>query len=230
MQKKENIVNLLTISYFVIAFFEVVAEYFVSSPIIFILKPIIPLILIVIYYIKSDKKNMVFIVALFLSLITNILFIPNSADYLFYGVLVFTFHRILILYLIISIQKIKDLIPLLIATAPFLLIFFYLFLETVDIPENSIYIIIFQNLLISSFAGISLSSYVMNDNKQNSILLISALLFVMLQFVVFVEKYYLVNEYEELFRPLAMTLNAFAFFSFYKYIITAEKSNNNGFT
>ena len=230
MQKKENIVNLLTISYFVIAFFEVVAEYFVSSPIIFILKPIIPLILIVIYYIKSDKKNIVFIVALFLSSITNILFIPNSADYLFYGVLVFTFHRILILYLIISIQKIKDLIPLLIATAPFLLIFFYLFLETVDIPENTIYIIIFQNLLISSFAGISLSSYVMNDNKQNSILLISALLFVMLQFVVFVEKYYLVNEYEELFRPLAMTLNAFAFFSFYKYIITAEKSNNNGFT
>ena len=67
----------------------------------------------------------------------------------------------------------------------------------------------------------------MNDNKQNSILLISALLFVMLQFVVFVEKYYLINEYEELFRPLAMTLNALAFFSFYNYIITAEKLNNN---
>jgi hypothetical protein len=67
----------------------------------------------------------------------------------------------------------------------------------------------------------------MNDNKQNSVLLISALLFVMLQFVVFVEKYFLVNEFEELFRPLAMTFNALAFFSFYKYVITAEKSNNN---
>jgi hypothetical protein len=52
----------------------------------------------------------------------------------------------------------------------------------------------------------------------------------MLQFVIFVEKYFLVNEFEELFRPLAMTLNALAFFSLYKYIVTAEKSNNNGFS
>jgi hypothetical protein len=68
--------------------------------------------------------------------------------------------------------------------------------------------------LISLFAGLSLSSYVMNDNKQNSILLISALLFVMLQLVVFVEKFYLENEYSQILRPMAMTLNAFAFYAF----------------
>ena len=227
MQKKENIIKSLTVGYFVIAFFEVIAEYFVNRPIICALKPVIPLVLIIIYYIESDKKNMLFIVALLLSLITNILFIPNTPSYLFYGVLVFTIHRIIVIYLIFHFQKVNDFIPLIIATTPFLLIFFYLFLETPEIPQNSIYIIIFQNLLISLFAGIALSSYFMNDNKQNSILLISALLFVMLQFVVFVEKYFLVNEFEEMFSPLAMTFNALAFFSFYKYVITAEKSNSN---
>ena len=227
MQKKENIIKSLTVGYFVMAFFEVIAEYFVNRPIICALKPVIPLVLIVIYYIESDKKNMLFIVALLLSLITNILFIPNTPSYLFYGVLVFTIHRIIVIYLIFHFQKVNDFIPLIIATTPFLLIFFYLFLETPEIPQNSIYIIIFQNLLISLFAGIALSSYFMNDNKQNSILLISALLFVMLQFVVFVEKYFLVNEFEEMFSPLAMTFNALAFFSFYKYVITAEKSNSN---
>ena len=227
MQKKENIIKSLTVGYFVIAFFEVIAEYMVNRPIICALKPVIPLVLIVIYYIESDKRNMLFIMAILLSLITNILFIPNTPSYLFYGVLVFTIHRVIVIYLIFHFQKVNDFIPLIIATAPFLLIFFYLFLETVEIPHNSIYIIIFQNLLISLFAGIALSSYFMNDNKQNSILLISALLFVMLQFVVFVEKYFLVNEFEEMFRPLAMTLNALAFFSFYKYVITAEKLNNN---
>ena len=227
MQKKENIIKSLTVGYFVIAFFEVIAEYMVNRPIICALKPVIPLVLIVIYYIESDKRNMLFIMAILLSLITNILFIPNTPSYLFYGVLVFTIHRVIVIYLIFHFQKVTDFIPLIIATAPFLLIFFYLFLETVEIPHNSIYIIIFQNLLISLFAGIALSSYFMNDNKQNSILLISALLFVMLQFVVFVEKYFLVNEFEEMFRTLAMTLNALAFFSFYKYVITAEKLNNN---
>jgi hypothetical protein len=226
MQKKENIIKSLTVGYFLIAFFEVIAEYFVNRPLICTLKPIIPLVLIVIYCVESDKKNMLFIVAMLLSLITNILFIPNTPNCLFYGVLVFTVHRLIVIYLIFRFQKVNDFIPLIIATMPFLLIFFYLFMETIEIPQNSIYIIIIQNLLISLFAGTALSSYFMNDNKQNSVLLISALLFVMLQFVVFVEKYFLVNEFEELFRPLAMTFNALAFFSFYKYIVIAEKSNN----
>lgn len=223
MFKNDNIIRFLTIVFFVIAFFEVIAEYYVNRPIICILKPLLPLVLIVIYSIESDKKNLLFIAALLFSLITNILFVPNTPNYLFYGVIVFTIHRIIVIYLIFSFQKVKDFIPLILATAPFLLIFFYLFIETVEIPQNSISIIIFQNLLISLFAGLALSSYFMNDNKQNSVLLISALLFVMLQFVVFVEKYFLVNEFEELFRPLAMTFNALAFFSFYKYVIIAEK-------
>jgi hypothetical protein len=129
--------------------------------------------------------------------------------------------------LILQLQKLKDYIPAVIATLPFLLIFFYLFLETNEIPANSYYLLIFQNILISVFAGIALSSYVMNDNKQNSVLLIAVLLFVMLQFTVFIEKYFLINEYKKLFRPLAMTFNTLAFFSFYKYVIITETSNRN---
>lgn len=227
MQNKKNILQTLTICYFVIAFFEVVAEYIAEKDIICSLKPLMPLILIIIYYVDSERRNLIFVVALLLSSLTNLLFIPNTPTCLFYGVLVFTLHRIISIYLIFSLQKVIDYIPVIIATSPFLLIFFYLFSETLEIPPNSYYIIILQNILISIFAGIALSSYVMNDNKQNSILLISALLFVMLQFVIFVEKYFLTNEFEEFFRPMAMTLNALAFFSFYKYVVTAEKSNNN---
>jgi hypothetical protein len=99
-----------------------------------------------------------------------------------------------------------------------------LYFETPTFPENNSIILIVQNVLISIFAGISLSGYVMNDNKQNSILLISALLFVLLQFSVFIEKFYLENEYSQVLRPLSMSLNAMAFFSFYRYVIEAEKA------
>jgi hypothetical protein len=227
MQSRTNIVNTLTVCYFLIAFFEVIAEYVIAKPLIFALKPLITLTLIVIYCLKSKKVNKLFITVLGLSLLTNILFIPNTPQFLFYALIVFSIHRILAIYLIFSLQKIKDFVPLVIATAPFLLIFFYLFMETPDIPNESYYLLVIQNILISLFAGVSLSSYVMNDNKQNSILLISALLFVMLQFAVFIEKYFLTNEFQELFRPLAMTLNALAFFTFYKYVINAEKSAHN---
>lgn len=227
MVRNDNILKSLTFGYFIIAFFEVISEYFAYTPFICSLKPLIPLLLVVIYLISSTKKNPIFVIVLLLSMVVNILFIPNTPMCLYYALIIFTLHRILIIYLVFSLQKVKDYIPMIIATLPFLLIFFYLFIETNDIPENSFYLLMLQNILISVLAGIALSSYVMNDNKQNSVLLISVLLFVMLQFSVFIEKYFLVNEFQMLLRPLAMTFNALAFFSFYKYVMIAEKSNNN---
>ncbi|NNT72955.1 hypothetical protein HKT18_12065 [Flavobacterium sp. IMCC34852] len=227
MFKKDSIVKALTFCFFIVAFFEIVSEYLAYTPFICSLKPLIPLLLVVIYLTSSTQKNPVFVIVLLLSMVVNILFIPNTPACLYYALIIFTIHRIVIIYLIFSLQKVKDFIPIVIATVPFLLIFFYLFIETNEIPSNSFYLLILQNILISLFAGIALSSYVMNDNKQNSVLLISVLLFVMLQFTVFIEKYFLVNEFQMLFRPLAMTFNTLAFFSFYKYVIIAEKSNHN---
>ncbi|MFN3968135.1 hypothetical protein [Flavobacterium sp.] len=227
MVTKANILKSLTLGYFIIAFFEIVSEYLAYTPFICSLKPLIPLLLTGIYLINSEKKNPTFVIVLLLSMVVNILFIPNTPICLYYALIIFTIHRIVVIYLIFKLQKVKDFIPVIIATTPFLLIFFYLFIETNEIPANSFYLLILQNILISLFAGIALSSYVMNDNKQNSVLLISVLLFVMLQFTVFIEKYFLVNEFQKLFRPLAMTFNTLAFFSLYKYVIIAEKSNNN---
>jgi hypothetical protein len=227
MLKKDNILKSLTLGYFIIAFFEIISEYLAYTPFICSLKPLIPLLLTGIYLINSEKKNPTFVIVLLLSMAVNILFIPNTPICLYYALIIFTIHRIVVIYLILKLQKVKDFIPVIIATTPFLLIFFYLFIETNEIPANSFYLLILQNILISLFAGIALSSYVMNDNKQNSVLLISVLLFVMLQFTVFIEKYFLINEFQKLFRPLAMTFNTLAFFSFYKYVIIAEKSNNN---
>jgi hypothetical protein len=100
-------------------------------------------------------------------------------------------------------------------------IFFYLFVAS-EVPENSFYLIIFHNVLASILGGVAISNYVMNDNTQNSLLLISVLLFLGLQLVVYIEKYYLIESHSMLLRPLAMTLNVLAFYSFYKFVITSE--------
>ena len=227
MSRKNTILKCFTFLFFLVFAIEVIAESFSYKPLILIFKPLIPLTLILMYIVESEKKNVVYIVLMFLSLLTNLLFIPNTFEALFYALVVFTMHRILVIFLIIRLNQIKDYIPVLIATAPFLIVFFYLYFETPELPESSLIILVLQNILISVFAGISLSDYVMNDNKQNSILLISAMLFVMLQFSIFIEKYYLNNEYSCILRPFSMSLNAMAFFTFYKYVLEAEKSNKN---
>ena len=66
----------------------------------------------------------------------------------------------------------------------------------------------------------------MNYNKMNAWLLIFGLLSVTQYFIVFIEKYYLMNLAPIAFRPLAMLLNATVLYSFYRFIIDAEKKNN----
>lgn len=227
MLQKDKIIKYLTISFFAVGILEVISEYFQNKLLIFSLKPLIPLFLIVIYCIESKQKNKLFVLGMFFSMLTNILFIPNASEYLQYALIAFTVHRVLVVTMVLRLQKIKDYIPFSIATLPFLLIFFYLFMETAEIPQRSYMLLLTQNILISVFSGLALSGYVMNDNKQNSVLLIAVLLFVMLQFIVFIEKYLLINEFTSIFRPLAMTFNVLAFFSLYKYVIIAEKSNHN---
>ena len=215
-----------TALYITVSIMEILAEYFQYDLGKIILKPLMPVVIIAIYLNISNKKDWMFIIMMLLSVLTNVLFIPNSPKYLFYGLIAYTFLRFLMVYITFKISKLKDFIPLFIATSPFLIVFFYLFFEGSVIPEDTVPVIIVQNVLISLFAGVSLSSYVMNDNKQNSILLISALLFVMLQLVVFVEKFYLENEYSQILRPMAMTLNALAFYAFLRFVLEGEKSNN----
>lgn len=227
MFQKNKIVNYLTICFFAAGILEVVSEYFQNRAFIFSLKPLIPLLLIVIYYIESQQKNKLFVLAMLFSMLTNVLFIPKANEYLQYALIAFTIHRVLVVTMVLRLQKINDYIPFTIATLPFLLIFFYLFMETAEIPHKSYHLLLTQNILISVFSGLALSGYVMNDNKQNSVLLIAVLLFVMLQFIVFIEKYLLVNEFTSIFRPLAMTFNVLAFYSLYRYVIIAEKSNHN---
>lgn len=219
-------VKYLTIVYFFNAIVEVIAELYSCEVIIFISKPLIPIVLMVLYFYTSKSKGVLFYLIMFFSLLMNLLFIPNTSDSLFYGVVTYTIHRIFLLVLIFKIIKIKDLIPLFVATIPLGFIFFYLFAAT-DVPENSYYLIFLHNLIAAFLGGVAISSYIMDDNKQNSFLLISVLLFLGLQLVIYIEKYYLVESHSSALRPLAMILNILAFYVFYKFVIISEKKLDN---
>ena len=224
--KHENIYGKwLTILFFVIVIIEVTAEMFSDKLLIYIFKPLLSIGIMALYWNASNERRFLFLIVLFLSLITNVLFIPNTKNLLFIGLLVFFVHRILLIYYIIRVIKLKDYIPLFIAIMPFLFLFFYLLLISSEIEMKSYLILIFQNVLISFIGGLALSEYIMNYNKMNAWLLIFGLLSVMQYFIVFIEKYYLMNLAPIALRPLAMLLNASVYYAFYRFIMDAEKTN-----
>lgn len=219
---KKSTVKIITIMYFLNAVIEILAETFSFKMVILITKPLIPILLMILYHSTSLKRDKLFYVILFLSLITNLFFIPNSKECLFYGLITYTFHRILLLILIFRIVRIKNYVPFFLSTLPLGFIFFFLVTSS-DIPENSYYLIVFQSVMAAVLGGIAIASYSVNDSKENSLLLISILLFLALQLVVYIKKYFFKDSHSIYLRPLAMTLNVCAFYVFYKFVIASEK-------
>jgi hypothetical protein len=224
--QRHSFVKSLNIFFFAISSIEVVSELYSFNLFIIVTKPLIPLSLMFLYFLNSSKKSILFFLMLFFSLITNLLFIPKSAEALFFGVISYTLLRFFLVLMIFKSVKINNYLTFSISMLPLGFIFFYL-LPSTDVPEYSYYLIILNNLIAAIIGGIAISNYIVSDNKQNSFLLISVLLFLGLQLIVYIEKYYFVDVHSIYLRPLAMLLNVFAFYTFYKFIIYSEKLDTN---
>lgn len=226
--KNTNLEKLILVLFFTVVTVEIVAEIFSYEPIVFVFKPLISIVLMLLYWNTSHQRNSLFFVTILSYLITNIFFIYNTETMLFLGLIAFFIHRLLMIYYIIKLTRIKDYFPLFIAMIPFMFFFFYLLSITNVSTTRSYGILIIQNILISILAGITLSDYVMNDGKKNNTwLFILGLLALTQYFIVFIEKYYLSDLSPISFRPLAMILNAAVHYAFYKFVRTIEKLNYN---
>jgi len=226
--KENNLEKLISVLFFSVVTVEVIAELFSYEPILFVFKPLISIVLMVLYWYASNQRNPLFFVTILFYLITNIFFIYDTETMLFLGLIAFFIHRLLMIYYIIKLIKLKDYIPLFIAMIPFMFFFFYLLSITGEITTRSYGILIVQNILISILAGIALSDYVMNNGKKDTTwLLIFGMLSVTQYFIVFIERYYLSDISPISFRPLAMILNSAVHYAFYKFVMAIERLNDN---
>ena len=226
--KENNLEKLISVLFFTVVTVEVTAELFSYEPVLFVFKPLISVVLMLLYWKTSQQRNPLFFVIILFSLITNVFFIYHTEPMLFLGLIAFFIHRLLMIYYIIKLVKLKDYIPLAIAMIPFMFIFFYLLSITNELTMRSYGILIIQNILISILAGIALSDYIMNDGKKETTwLFIFGLLSVTQYFIVFIDKYYLSDFSPIIFRPLAMILNASVYYAFYKFCMESEKLNDN---
>lgn len=223
LKNKNKLGKIITLFYFTVAFIEVIAESYHNKPLLFVFKPLLSIIIMVLYWVSSTKRDALFFAVLFFALITNILFIPNTEKMLLAGLLTFLIYRLLAIFYIVKLIRIKDLIPVFIAVIPFLFVFFYLLSISSGLTENSYYVLIAQNILISIIGGIVLSNYMMDDKIKNAWFLIFGLLSVVQYFIVFLEKFYLSNLAPIIFRPIAMILNIMVYYSFFRFVIALEK-------
>ena len=89
VRQKSKIEEKFFVLYFVVATIEIISELFSYKELLFVFKPLIPVVLIGLYWINSKKRNLLFFVLILLAMITDVLFIANIEWCLFLGLLFF---------------------------------------------------------------------------------------------------------------------------------------------
>ena len=214
-------IALITKFYFVITSILIIVEMFKVSYLLGIFKPLLIPCLVVLYLYSSKNRNFRYLSSLFFALISNIFLLSVQQEFLLYGIMTFMIYRILSIITIVKLSDKMFFFPVVLATIPFLFIFSSLINLTVDSSSSSFYPTIINAFFISVFSGIALSNFVMDDSKQNSLLVISALLFMVLVFLFMFQKYYMQNV---VFQPLSALIFSCAHYTFYKFVIEAENT------
>jgi hypothetical protein len=229
-RKETNLEKGLILLYFLMGLIELATEFFADSYIQYVIKALITLSLLVLYWHSSTRRNSLFFINMVLLLIGRLYFISKEADMLFYALVAVFFYRITEIYYITKLIKIKDYIPSVLASRPFLFFFLYL----VSIPDiiliSSYVVLIVQIVLISVLSGIILSHYLSNFNRKDIWLLVFGLMSLMQTFLIFIEKFYLSGFTVIRIRPINLLLNTIVCFSFYKFVIATERLNEDRFS
>lgn len=227
ISEKTNFEKPLIALYFLIGLIEVTTEVSLDNNIQYVIKPVLAVLLSVLYWYSSARRNSLFFSSMFFLLMGRLYFIPKEMDMLFYALIAVFFHRIIEIYYVAKLVKLKDYIPSILASIPFLIFFLYL----VSIPENvlirSYVVLVVQIILISVLSGIILSQYLLTFNQKDIWLFVFGIMSLMQTFLILIEKFYLSNVTLISLRPMILVLNTMVCFSFYKFVIVTERLNND---
>lgn len=222
-----NLEKSLIISYFLIGLIEVITEVFEDSYIQYAIKPLMAILLSLLYWCTSKRRSSLFFVNMVLLLIGRLYIIPNEIGMLYLALISIFFHRIVEIYYISKLIKLKDLVPPVLASIPFLVFFLYLVTLHETVMVKSYLFLIVQIILISVLSGIILSQYMLTYDKKEVWLYIFGLMSLMQTFILFIEKFYLSDLKLNILRPSALLLNTIICYSFYKFVIESENLNDD---
>ena len=217
----------LTLAFALVLIVDLYGEYNANKIIVYIAKPIITILILVLYYDQSTQKDLIYIWSLIFCLISSTLFIPDNQNTLLWGVVIFAVHRLILILFLFKLLAIKNYLSIAIASLPILFIFFYLVYINVDLNNITLLIFSINNILISIFGGIIIANYMMKDENNNTWLLISALMFIALQLIVYIEKFYLLEFSPRILRPTAVFFLAMALYTLLRGVLSQERLNRD---
>lgn len=177
-------------------------------------------ILMIIYFVSSDKRSLLYIIALILYQCASVFFRIDTPTTFIYATFSSMLFKLCLLLLIVGLVTKQNYKAVSIAFIPFFVIYLYMIQIVVDSLGNTYYIWIFNAFLTSVLGGIAIINYVNHSGHKNYWLLLSAILFIVQIAAFFINKFYVRNE--AVYQVLILSYGI-SHYAFYKFMILNEE-------
>lgn len=177
-------------------------------------------ILMVLYYISSKEKNLIYFLGLLFYQSASLLFATQEPGLFLFGTISSLLFKFCLVILILDLIKVQNKIAISIASIPFFVIYLYI-IDFVGFSLGDSYYVWVVNAFLTSFlGGVAIINHINNSDQKGYWLLVSSILFVIQIGAFFINKFYLRSD---AIYQLVILLYGVSHFTFYKFMILKEK-------
>ena len=220
MVKSKNKTIILTSIFFASAILDIIG---VAANILWlqnIIKPLIILSLITLYYITATERNNWYILALFFSFLGDV-FLLDKNGYFLLGIGSFLIPQILFIKIIISQLRRVANYQIFISTLPFIVYFTMLIFKIKDNLNELLIPVVIYGITISVFGMVSLLYYFVNKTKKSQLLLVGAILFIASDSMIALNKF---HEPKIMYPVVIMITYILGQFLIYRFMVKTDFS------
>lgn len=218
--KQKDITKLLIILYFInlflYSFFSLINKEEMTEVFWFVRVPI----LLILYFISSKKKNILYFSGLLLYQLASVFFYIGTDNGFIYATVSSMLFKFCLVLLILDLVTKSNYKAISVAFIPFFIFYLYIIEFVVNSLGDSYYIWILNSLFTSFIGGVAIINYVNEPKQKNYWLLISSILFIIQIGAFFINKFYIKNEG---IYQMVILAYGISHFTFYKFMILKEE-------
>lgn len=176
-------------------------------------------ILLIIYYLSSSRKQIIYIAGLLFYQVASVFFAIGDSSFFIYGTIASVIFKLCLSILVLDLIKEHNKWAISIALVPFFIIYLYLINFVMQSLGSSYYLWIINAFLTSFLGGVAIINYLNNPERKEYWLVVSSIFFIIQIGAFFINKFYIKNE---AIYQMVILLYGVSHFTFYKFLIIKE--------
>lgn len=180
-------------------------------------------ILMLLYYVSSTQKKLLYFTALVLYQVASVFFATADVSLFIYGTFSSVLFKFCLSILVLDLVTPKNRMAVIMALVPFFVLYLYIINFVMDALGDSYYIWIMNAFLTSFLGGVAIINYLNNSGPKEYWLLVSSIFFIVQIGAFFINKFYLKNE--AIYQMVILSYGV-SHFTFYQFLILKEREDD----